>query len=43
MTESDYGVMVGLFFAAWAGGYVSGAMFKYVRQIIERVTGASGG
>lgn len=43
MTESDYGIMVGLFLSAWAGGYVSGAMFKYVRQIIERAIGASGG
>lgn len=43
MTGDDYGIVVGLFFAAWAGGYVSGAFFKYVRQIIERVIGASGG
>jgi len=43
MIIGDYGLVVGLFIASWASGYVSGATFKYVRQVIEKAVGASTG
>jgi len=40
VSSGDYGIFAGLVIALWAGGYCTGLMFRTVRQVLERVTGA---
>lgn len=39
MSLADFESLGGYLLAAWASGYVSGVMFKVVRQVIEKAGG----
>jgi hypothetical protein len=39
MSAGDYGLIVGLFLAAFSAGWVTGLLFKSVRRVIEIAAG----
>jgi len=39
MSTEDYGLIIGLFFAAFASGFCSGMLMRAVSSVLEKVVG----
>lgn len=42
MSAADFGVIVGMVFAAFGSGWVTGTLFKAVRRVFESAVGPGG-